>query len=161
MRKSIKQMVGIRVIAALVSVLLFSVMMTVSIMRVDRTQESSAQASALLDKSQKAETAHYKWSSNLSNALYAGTEFTGSMDPTTCVLGQWLYGEAGTEDEKILQLRNEIEPLHKELHESASYVLNLAESSPRQAQEYYHETIQSNLGVLVGLWTRLWTGERR
>ena len=53
MRKSIKQMVGIRVIAALVSVLLFSVMMTVSIMRVDRTQESSAQASALLDKSQK------------------------------------------------------------------------------------------------------------
>ncbi len=151
MRKSIKQMVGIRVIAALVSVLLFSVMMTVSIMRVDRTQESSAQASALLDKSQKAETAHYKWSSNLSNALYAGTEFTGSMDPTTCVLGQWLYGEAGTEDEKILQLRNEIEPRHKELHESASYVLNLAESSPRQAQEYYHETIQSNLGVLVGL----------
>ena len=66
-------------------------------------------------------------------------------------MGQWLYGEAGTEDEKILQLRNEIEPLHKELHESASYVLNLAESSPRQAQEYYHETIQSNLGVLVGL----------
>ena len=46
MRKSIKQMVGIRVIAALVSVLLFSVTMTVNILRVERTQEASAQANA-------------------------------------------------------------------------------------------------------------------
>jgi len=51
MRKSIKQMVGIRVIAALVSVLLFSVTMTVNILRVERTQEASAQANALLDRS--------------------------------------------------------------------------------------------------------------
>jgi methyl-accepting chemotaxis protein len=150
MRKSIKQMVGIRVIAALVSVLLFSVTMTVNILRVERTQEASAQANALLDRSQKAESAHYKWSSNLSNALYAGTEFTGSMDPATCVLGQWLYGEAGTDDQRILQLREEIEPLHKELHESAANVLELMETNPRQAQQYYNETIQSNLNTLVG-----------
>ena len=150
MRKSIKRMVGIRVTAALVSVLLFSVTMTVNILRVERTQEDSAQASELLDRSQKAEAAHYKWSNNLSNALYAGMEFIGSMDPASCVLGQWLYGEAGTEDERILQLRQQIEPLHKELHESASYVLNLLKTSPRQAQEYYQETIQKNLNTLVG-----------
>ena len=96
MRKSIRKMVLIRVAAALASVLLFSVMMTVNIIRVDRTQEASAQANALLDRAQKAEAAHYKWSSGLSNALYAGAEFTGSIDPTSCILGQWLYGEAGT-----------------------------------------------------------------
>ena len=151
MRKSIKKMVGIRVAAALLSVLLFSVMITVNIIRVDRTQEREQAASALLDRAQKAETAHYKWSSNLSNALYAGTEFTGSIDPTTCVLGQWLYGEAGTEDSQVLSLRSQIEPLHKELHESATYVLNLLETSPGQAQEYYQQTIQTNLGTLVGM----------
>ena len=134
MRKSIKMMVGIRVICALVAVLLFSVMMTVNILRVDRTQTASAQANALLDKAQRAETAHYKWSSNLSNALYAGTEFTGSIDPTTCVLGQWLYGDAGTEDKEIIALRSQLEPLHKELHESATYVLELLETNPQQAQ---------------------------
>ena len=75
MRKSIKKMVGIRVAVALAAVLLFSVMMTINIMRVDRTQTASIQANALLDRAQKAEVAHYKWSSNLSNALYAGTEF--------------------------------------------------------------------------------------
>ncbi len=90
MRKSIKKMVGIRVAAALASVVLFSVMMTINILNIEHTQAANTQAAALLDKAQKAETAHYKWSGNLSNALYAGTEFTGSIDPTTCVLGKWL-----------------------------------------------------------------------
>ena len=151
MRKSIKTMVGIRVIAALASVLLFSVMITVNIIRIDRTQERSIQASAVLDRALTAEVAHYKWASNLSNALYAGTEFTGSKDPTTCVLGQWLYGEAGMDDDTIDQLRSQLEPLHKELHESAQYVLDLMADSPTQAQSYYQETIQGNLATLVGL----------
>ncbi len=151
MRKSIKTMVGIRVIAALASVLLFSVMITVNIIRMDHTQERSIQASAVLDRALTAEVAHYKWASNLSNALYAGTEFTGSKDPTTCVLGQWLYGEAGMDDATIDQLRSQLEPLHKELHESAQYVLDLMADSPTQAQSYYQETIQGNLTTLVGL----------
>ena len=74
---------------------------------------------------------------NLSNALYSGSEFTGSTDHTGCVLGQWLYGEAGTDDETILELRSQMEPLHKELHQSAVYVLEMLESDPEKAQEYY------------------------
>ena len=148
MRNSIKKMVGVRVIAALASVLLFSVMMTVNILSIEGTQKKSTASNDLLSRVQSAETAHYKWSSNLSNALYAGTEFTGSIDPTSCILGQWLYGEAGTDDATILALRSEIEPLHKELHESASYVLGL--SSSTEAQNYYQEVIQTNLNTLVG-----------
>lgn len=144
-------MVGIRVAVALFAVILFSVMMTINILRVDRTQTASIQANSLLDKAQRAEAAHYKWSGNLSNALYAGTEFTGSIDPTTCVLGQWLYGEAGTDDAQILSLRSQLEPLHKELHESATEALDLLSANPQQAQAFYQETIQTNLNTLVGL----------
>ena len=151
MRKSIKKMVGIRVAVALFAVLLFSVMMTINIMRVDHTQTASIQANSLLDRAQRAEAAHYKWSGNLSNALYAGTEFTGSIDPTTCVLGQWLYGEAGTDDPQILSLRSQLEPLHKALHESATEALGMLDTNPQQAQAYYQETIQANLNTLVGL----------
>ena len=151
MRKSIKKMVGIRVAAALASVVLFSVMMTINILNIEHTQAANTQAAALLDKAQKAETAHYKWSGNLSNALYAGTEFTGSIDPTTCVLGKWLYGEAGTDDSKIISLRSQLEPLHKELHESATLVLDMLKDNPAEAQAYYQDTIQYNLNVLVGL----------
>ncbi len=151
MRKSINKMVGYRVAAALISVVLFSVVTTVNIMRIKRAEAENAQAFELLNRAQTAEAAHYKWSSGLSNALYAGKEFTGSIDPTTCVLGQWLYGEAGTDDEKILALRTQIEPLHKELHGSATEVLGMLETNPTRAQSYYQETIQANLTTLVGL----------
>ena len=151
MRKSINKMVGYRVAAALISVVLFSIVTTVNIMRIKNAEEENAGAFALLNRAQTAEAAHYKWSSGLSNALYAGKEFTGSIDPTTCVLGKWLYGEAGTEDEKILSLRAQMEPLHKALHESATEVLAMLETNPARAQSYYQETIQANLTTLVGL----------
>ena len=106
MRKSIKKMVGIRVALALASVLLFSVVMTVNILSIEGSEKDSVEANTLLERAQKAEVAHYKWSSNLSNALYAGTDFTGSTDPTSCVLGQWLYGAAGTADEEILDRKS-------------------------------------------------------
>ncbi|MDE6406307.1 MAG: CZB domain-containing protein [Lachnospiraceae bacterium] len=151
MRKSIKIMAGARVVAALLAVVLFSVLTTRNIYSMEASEEANIAVNALLQKAQKAEAAHYKWSSNLSNALYSGSEFTGSTDPTGCVLGQWLYGEAGTEDKTILDLRSQLEPLHKELHESAIYVLELYAEDPAQAQAYYQDTIMSNLGVLVGL----------
>lgn len=150
MRKSIKLMVGIRVAAALASILLLSGVTIKNIAQIKKTQAAEKQITSLLSNVQLAETAHYKWSSNLSNALYAGTEFTGSTDPTTCVLGKWLYGETGTDDATVLKLRSEIEPLHKNLHESAVYVLNLMKTNPRQAQSYYQSTILSNLTTLVG-----------
>ena len=133
MRKSIKKMVGYRVAAALLSVVLFSVVTTVNIMRIKRAEAENAQAFALLNRAQTAEAAHYKWSSGLSNALYAGKEFTGSIDPTTCVLGKWLYGEAGTDNARILSLRTQMEPIHKELHESAVQVLETLKTNPARA----------------------------
>ena len=130
-------MVGFRVAAALISVLIFSFMTTFNIIRIDVIHDDTIKVTELLNKVRQAETAHYKWSSNLSNALYEGAEFTGSTDPTTCVLGQWIYGEAGTEDSAMLELRAELEPLHKELHNSANYVLELMKTSPDEAQDYY------------------------
>lgn len=150
MRKSIKKMVGIRVVAALASVFMFSGVTTVNILQMDKMRSMNAEAETVLNKAQTAEAAHYKWSANLSDALYSGAEFTGSTDPTTCVLGQWLYGESITDDEEILGLQSQIEPLHKELHESAVEALEMYRSNPKQAQDYYQGSIQSNLTTLVG-----------
>ena len=151
MGTSIRRSIGIRVACAIIAVLLFSVVTTVNIIRIQNTQDVSGQARAVLNHAQSAEVAHYKWSSNLSNALYAGTEFTGSMDHTGCVLGKWLYSELGMENTTLEQLRAEIEPLHKQLHESAGTALSLLATDPAQAQAYYQETIQGNLTTLVGL----------
>ncbi len=150
MKKSIKRTVWIRTVAALVSILLFSFVTTANILRIQGVQSANTQAAALLQRAQAAETAHYKWASNLSNALYAGTEFTGSTDPTGCILGKWIYGDEKIENPDILALRNEMEPLHKEIHQSATHVLDMMKSSPKEAQDYYQQTILTNINTLVG-----------
>ena len=149
MRKSIKKMVFYRVAAALLSILLFSGVTTFNLIRIEKMQERSVQTVSVLSRAQSAEAAHYKWSSNLSKALYANGEFPGT-DDTKCVLGQWIYGEAGTDDQTILALRDEIKPMHKELHQSVTEVKDLMAVSPTRAQNYYQETIQANLTALVG-----------
>ena len=105
MRKSIKKTVAIRVIAALFSIVLFSGVTTFSILRIQNYESINAQAGDLLERAHQAEAAHYKWNTALSNALYANMEFTGSIDPTGCILGQWLYGDPGTDDTAVLALR--------------------------------------------------------
>ena len=65
-------------------------------------------------------------------------------------MGKWVYGEAGTDNADILRLRSEIQPLHKQLHQSVGEAQSLMGTSPAQAQKYYQETIQSNLSTLVG-----------
>ena len=151
MGNSIKRSVMIRIVCALVAILLFSGVTTINILRIEHTQADSVKANALLNQVQQAEVAHYKWSANLSNAVYSGTEFTGSMDHTSCVLGKWLYSDLELPDTQIEALRTQIEPLHKELHASAGTALEQYESSHTRAQQYYQETIQANLTTLVGL----------
>ncbi len=151
MRKSIKIVVGVQVIIALASVLLLGIMLTKNLRNVKQSETANIQINNLLERAQKAEVAHYKWSASLSNALYANMEFTGSTDPTGCILGQWIYGEEGTNDETILDLRSQLKPLHEELHQSAISVLELYKNKPLEAQAYYQDTIQKNLGVLVEL----------
>ncbi len=151
MGNSIKQSVGIRVIFAVIMILLFSGITTFNIIRIGGLQNDNISAADTLKRVQSAETAHYKWSANLSNALYSGTEFTGSMDHTSCVLGEWVYSDMELEDSEIESLRTKIEPLHKELHASAGTALELYANNEAEAQQYYQETILPNLSTLVGL----------
>ncbi len=150
MRKSIKRNVWIRVAAAIGSIVLLIVVMMGSISRIRSTQADSEVAADVLSNALGAEVAHYKWSASLSNALYAGAEFTGSLDPTTCALGKWIYGDMGTDDAQVIALRDQIEPLHKALHESASEALTLRESNTTQSRKFYQDTILTTLSTLVG-----------
>lgn len=150
MNTSIRKSVGIRVNFALFMIFLFSGMTTFNIMHVDRLQQGNVIASSTLNQVHRAEAAHYKWSANLNNALYSGTEFTGSLDHTSCVLGKWLYAEMEMEDAEISSLRSKIEPLHKEFHASATIALDMYAKDKVAAQEYYQNSILPKLSDLVG-----------
>ena len=151
MGKSIKRSVMIRVVCAIIATLLFSFVSTFNILRIENAQKQNVKAAAMLNQIQQAEVAHYKWSANLSNALYAGTEFTGSLDYPACVLGKWLYSDIDLDDAQVNTLRTQIEALHKQLHESAGTAVSMRENSLLRSQQFYQETIQTNLTQLVGL----------
>lgn len=155
MKKSIKKIVSVRIAFALASILLFSFLTTYNILRVENTQKEAVAVHETQMKAQKAEAAHYRWIINLSEALFSDAEFTGSTDHTSCVLGQWLYGDAGTDDREILELRSQMEPLHKELHQSALTALEMLESDPEGVYAYYNGTVQGTLTTLVGLLNRV------
>lgn len=149
MKKSIKKGVIIRITAATLSALIFSAVANIGIIKIKRADQESQAADEIFDKARSAEVAHYNWSGMLSASLYEGMPFNGSTDETSCALGQWLYGDAGSDDEQLLALRSELEPMHKELHKSAIKALDLYAEDPEAAQEYYHQTISKNVEALV------------
>ena len=155
MKRSIKHAVWIRITAATCSSLAFCAAVNIGIEGIREAQAESTSAETILEQAQAAEAAHYHWSSGLSSALYGGAAFTGTTDPTSCSLGKWIYGDAGSEDEKLLSLRAELEPMHKQLHESATHVLSLLETDPTAAQAYYYNTIRVNVDTLVGKLTQV------
>lgn len=145
-KNSIKVHVWARVIAALLASLLMGAVVNLNIGSIRTAEENTAEANALLSQAQSAKAAHYNWYIQLGDALYAGTDFTGTTDPTSCDLGKWLYGDAGTQDPEILALREEILPLHETVHSYADDALRL---DPDQAQIYYRQTIQTSVTTLI------------
>lgn len=149
MKKSIKWAVGIRVASAMLSLLIFCAAVVFGIVGIKSADAKSAKAQEIFDQACAAEVAHYKWSGDLSSAVYEGTQFTGSVDPSSCALGKWIYGDPGSMDAELLQLRSELEPVHKALHESATEALSMYETNPEAAQIFYNVTIKKEVENVV------------
>lgn len=150
MKKSIKQEVLIRV-ALIFLVVIATVIMTVNGMKnITRFSQNTKQQSETNALVLTAEKAHYSWVENLCSAVTLGTEFTGSTDYRSCVLGKWLYGDTSAiKDEEILRLMEQMKPIHQAIHESAQTILKLNETDPEAAKETYQNVTKANVVQLV------------
>ncbi len=153
MRHTIKQEVMTR-IALIFFIVIASGVITFSGMHnvrgfIRSTEEANKIHSLVLT----AEKAHYGWVENLCSSIAMGTEFTGSTDCTTCVLGTWLYGTdlANSTDKELLRLTEQMKPIHQEIHESAVTVLELNKTNPQAANEMYLNTTKASVVKLVSL----------
>ena len=147
-----KQEVMIRVVLTLVAVVI-SGWMTVSSMGNIRGYTQSTQEAAEIDTLVlKAQSAHNSWVENLCSAISMGTEFTGSKDYKTCVLGNWFYGTdlSGLSDE-MLDLIEEMKPIHQAIHESAQTILDLNATDHEAAKEMYQNVTKANVIRLIAL----------
>ena len=146
---SIKVRVGILVIGVFLAIVLLAVCIIGGLGKIRNSNKKISNAIVLHTTALESEKGHYAWVENLGSALSFGTEFTGSKDDTSCVLGKWLYSEKNSGSEEVEKMKEEIKRLHKEIHESADEALLLNETDKKAAEDMYVNTIKSNITQLV------------
>jgi len=99
--------------------------------------------------------AHYTWRQGLTETVLYGSEFTGSLDPKTCSLGQWLKqeDEKGIFDEKILSILRDISSPHEFVHhEAEDLIARLKTGNSNAATEYFiQDFLPKTQEVITGL----------
>ncbi len=153
MEKSIKKAIWMRVALIFVVVIVSGTSTVTYLRKIKRINEETVEAINIHTMALSAEKAHYSWIENLSSAISYDTEFTGSTDCTTCVLGKWLYNtdRASIKNSRILSLMDEIIPIHEAIHASATEILDLNKQNHEQAKEMYLNVVKKNVTSLVSL----------
>lgn len=98
-----------------------------------------------------AETAHYKWVSNLLLSVSDGREFTGSLDETKCDFGQFIYDENNHKNAKKAELIDAAEPIHKQIHEAAEGILAISEQDSQAGVAAYDESVKPAIEQLLAI----------
>ncbi len=153
MKQGIKKQVLIRVALIFIVVIVSGIVTLSGMKQVRVSSRSTEQATQIHAVVLTAEKAHYGWVENLCSSVAFGTEFTGSTNYKTCVLGSWIYGSEiqEVEDERIHQLVKEMEPIHQAIHESANAIVEANKTDPQEAQRLYLEVTKANVEKLVSL----------
>ena len=81
--------------------------------------------------------AHYIWRQGLTQAVLTGADFTGSLDPDACALGQWLNSDdaKGIQDKEVLALLASIKEPHAFIHNEAKIIVDMLSQGNRKGAE--------------------------
>lgn len=148
-KNSIKTKIGILIICVFLAIVLLTVCVVSGLKKIDENNRKISEATELYATALESEKGHYVWVENLGSSLNFDTEFTGSKDDTSCVLGKWLYSGKDSGNEEIEQLRKEMKSIHKEIHASAEEALTLKQRNESAAEDLYVNTIKANITQLV------------
>jgi methyl-accepting chemotaxis protein len=100
-------------------------------------------------------SSHYVWRHGLSEAVYGGSAFTGSLDSTACSLGKYLNSDEVkkvTDPEVISTLNLIIEP-HRFIHNKAGEIVNHLKNveTDEAGKKFREEVLPKTLEVISGL----------
>jgi len=91
------------------------------------------------------EADHLKWASEIRDTFLKGSDkLEIQTDPAKCALGKWLHSEVAKKayengNSKFKKLWDEMVPLHKDLHESATDIRQNLAVSPEAARKTFEE----------------------
>lgn len=126
-------------------ILLIIVCMTIGIIKIGETSRTISNNNAVINELDQAQVAHYNWSQNLLCSLNYDTEFTGSIDPTACDFGKFIYSEETQKMDGFQDFLVKIEPIHNAIHNSCDKAIKAKEES----KNIVREDILPNLDNLI------------
>ncbi len=145
LREELKSLFG-RIVAAMIVLLVLIVGIIIRLWNTDQDIINEVKYGADL---YKAEVAHYQWVADLGMALNYGQDFEGTLDPTQCALGQFIYDEKNREDAGKQVFIGEIQDLHEQIHASAREILSLPDAETEKKQEIFLSTTSPAVEKLV------------
>lgn len=145
LREELKSLFG-RIIAAMAVLLVLIVAIIIQLWNTDQDIINEVKYGADL---YKAEVAHYQWVTDLGMALNYGQDFKGTLDPTQCALGQFIYAQENRNDAGKQTFISQIQSLHEQIHASAQEILSLPGGESAGKQEIFLNTTAPAVEQLV------------
>ena len=104
---------------------------------VSENRDNQAQTQSALAK-------HYEWLNLLTESIQNGTDFQGSLNPKTCLLGKWMEGisVSDIEDDTIRVTLASIQAPHQTMHTHASEIITLSETDRELAYTRFCDEIK-------------------
>ena len=100
-------------------------------------------------------SSHYVWRHGLSETVYSGAAFAGSLDSTTCSLGKWVNSDEakGMTDPEVVAMLNQIIEPHRFIHAKAGEIVDhLRRGETDQAVTKFRvDVLPKTLEVITGL----------
>jgi len=97
-------------------------------------------------------SSHYIWRHGLSETVYSGAAFGGSLDSVACSLGRWLNSDEAREvtDPEVISLMERIIAPHNLIHAAAGEVINLlnAGETDRAIIQFQEEILPATQQVI-------------
>lgn len=99
----------------------------------------------------KSATGHLEWIDNLNISINTGNQFTGKLDPTACLFGEWLDSQDidQIENEDIKAQLMKIIPLHETIHHRAGDIIPFIETDKEAAYSIYVEEMVPTVDSIV------------
>ncbi len=133
---------------------LLVVISLISLIRVNKDYHTVSGNRDNQASTQAALAKHYEWLELFNECIQNGTDFTGSLDPNTCLLGQWM-ANANDDDLSnavIQNTLNSIKAPHEKMHTQAPEILLLAKTDRETAYARFNEEIKPlTQQVIAGL----------
>lgn len=94
---------------------------------------------------------HYSWIMELGDSIQEGTEFTGSLDPETCGLGQWMATVTAKDlkDPKIAQAIEALKLPHREVHTKARELIDINKTDTAKAYNEYSQQVRPKVDEII------------